>query len=451
MTEKIVRANDFFCGAGGMGLGFKQAGFRLGGAWDFDKYAVESYGNNVSPKVKQADITQMTADEVPFADVWTFGFPCQDISIAGKQAGMIKGETRSGLFYEVMRLLDEVEYKPSVILAENVKAVNKFIPTIEEEYEKAGYRLVSQLYNSKYWGVPQNRERYFLLGIRKDIEKDFIFPEQQTDFIPKLSSVLDSDVDEKYYIDDLKAAKIIEQAMNRIELKNVHPCITPDRVDKRQNGRRAKDNEEEMYTLTAQDLHGVIQASYSPEGVGTYNPKKPDGTQTYQQDRIYDVKGVSPTVSAELGGRMNILEQPKIEVIGMLDMKGHDLIRRVYDPEGLAPTLNTCQGGNLQPKILETCKLTDQGSNFQGFTETSGTLLARDYKGFGNQEMDAIIENRYRVRKLTPREYARLQGFPESYKQVVSNSQFYKQMGNAVTVNVSHAIAETIKEFLLSE
>ena len=105
LKENVVSVNDFFCGAGGMSLGFKNAGFRLSGAWDFDKWAVESYFENISPKVKQMDITQMNGDEVPYADVWTFGFPCQDISIAGKQAGMVKGKTRSGLFYEVMRLL----------------------------------------------------------------------------------------------------------------------------------------------------------------------------------------------------------------------------------------------------------------------------------------------------------------------------------------------------------
>jgi DNA (cytosine-5)-methyltransferase 1 len=95
-------------------------------------------------------------------------------------------------------------------------------------------------------------------------------------------------------------------------------------------------------------------------------------------------------------------------MIGLLDMKANETVRRVYDPEGLALTLTTSEGGHRQPKILE----------------------------------------QFRVRKLTPREYARLQGFPDTYEQIVSNSQFYKQMGNAVTVNVSHAIAKAIGEQL---
>jgi DNA (cytosine-5)-methyltransferase 1 len=212
-----MKVNSFFCGAGGMDLGFIQAGFDVVGAWDFDKYAVESYAHNIGMNVDRMSVTDMKGSDVPKVNGWLFGFPCQDISIAGKQKGMIKGETRSGLFYEIMRLLGEVKDKPEWILAENVKAVNKFIPTIEEEYDKAGYVLVSpQLYNTKYWFLPQNRERFFLLGLRKDLAKTFVFPEQQTEFIPKLSSVLESDVDEKYYIDDVKTTKIIEQAMERI-------------------------------------------------------------------------------------------------------------------------------------------------------------------------------------------------------------------------------------------
>lgn len=337
MKENVVSVNDFFCGAGGMGLGFKYAGFRLAGAWDFDKYAVKSYRHNVSPKVKQADITQMTWDEVPYADVWTFGFPCQDISVAGKRAGMVKGKTRSGLFYEVMRLFEETktynpDRLPKVILAENVKAVKKYLPEIEKEYKARGYRMYATLYNSKYWGVPQNRERYFMIGVHESIEEEFVFPEQQTDFIPKLSSVLEDEVDEKYYIDDEKAKKVIEQAKRRVDLNGIHACI---------------------------------------------------------------------------------------DVIGMLDMKGQDNIRRVYNPEGISPTLTTSEGGHRQPKIIVI------------------------------QPRSALHD--FRVRKLTPREYARLQGFPDSYKQIVSNTQFYKQMGNAVTLTVAQAIAERIKEFLLNK
>ena len=340
----MLKVNDFFCGAGGMGLGFKQAGFQLAGAWDFDKYAVKSYSSNVSSRVKQADITRMSWDEIPYADVWTFGFPCQDISIAGKKNGMIKGKTRSGLFYEIMRLLEETEknnrdHLPSIILAENVKAVKTYLPVIEKEYEARGYKMYAILYNSKYWGLPQQRDRFFVLGVHKSIGEEFYFKEQQTDFIPKLSSILEENVDDKYYIPKDKAKAIIEQAMKRVDLIGTHACLTPNRVDKRQNGRRAKSNEEEMFTLTAQDRHGVIIVVDNPDN------KK--------QNNIID--------------------------------------------------------------IYNTKEITDC----------------------------------FDVRLLTTREYARLQGFPDEYQQVVSDSQFFKQMGNAVSVPVAKGIAETINNWLV--
>ncbi len=281
--------NDFFCGCGGMGLGFKQAGFTIAGAWDCDKYAAETYRANVGDHVKLADITQLTIADIPKADVWAFGFPCQDLSYAGKQGGMemecggcgaiwkmnlqnrscpecqsenFRAANRSGLFFEMMRLLDEAgksEKRPLILLAENVKALKPYLPVIKEEYAKRGYRAYATLLNSKFWGVPQNRERYFVVGICGRISEEFLFPVEQHEHIPKLSSVLETDADEKFYIPDAKAKAIIEQALEKLEILNgCRATITPGRAAKRQNGRRAKDEEEAMFTLTAQDVHGVI-------------------------------------------------------------------------------------------------------------------------------------------------------------------------------------------------
>lgn len=211
MKEKPLKVNDFFCGAGGMGLGFKQAGFRLAGAWDFDKYAAESYGNNVSPKVKQVDITEMKGIEVPYAEVWTFGFPCQDVSTAGYRKGMIKGETRSGLFYEIMRLLDETEKNnlPKILLAENLKGVEDSLSVIEEEFQHRGYKIKYKLFNSKDWGVPQKRKRYFIIGIHSSIQNEFNFPEVNEQPITLLSDILEKEVEDKYYISEERSQNAI--------------------------------------------------------------------------------------------------------------------------------------------------------------------------------------------------------------------------------------------------
>ena len=167
------------------------------------------------------------------------------------------------MFFEIMRLLDETEAEqpenmPSVLMAENVKGLKPYIPALEQEFKKRGYTAHVQLFNSKYWGVPQNRERYYIVGTR-DKAATFQFPQEQHEAAPKLSSVLDTQVDEKYYIDDAKAQTIIRQALEKLEtLGKVHATLTPGRENKRQNGPRSKPEEEEMFTLTAQDIHDVI-------------------------------------------------------------------------------------------------------------------------------------------------------------------------------------------------
>ena len=123
----------------------------------------------------------------------------------------------------------------------------------------AGYTAHIEMFNSKYWNVPQNRDRYAVVGTRNKKNLSFTFPKEQHEFVPKLSDYLEKDVPEKYYLPDEKAQTIIAQAMEKLEkMGKCHACITPDRINKRQNGPRAKAEDEPMFTLTAQDLHGVI-------------------------------------------------------------------------------------------------------------------------------------------------------------------------------------------------
>ena len=273
----MYTVNDFFCGCGGLGLGLQQAGFKILKAWDFDKFAVQTYRENIGDHVEQADIKELHIEDVPKATAWAFGFPCQDLSVAGKQAGIklectdcgevwevdykhytgenacpkcgggnYRAATRSGMFFEIMRLLQEAGEKepdklPKILIAENVKALGPYLPVLAAEYGRAGYKSYYQLFNSKWWGVPQNRERYIVVGIRDTMEGAYRYPVEQHEWIPKLSSVLEKDVPESFYIDDDKAQKIIDQALHRLaKMGNVHATITPDREVKRQNGRRAK-------------------------------------------------------------------------------------------------------------------------------------------------------------------------------------------------------------------
>lgn len=148
---------------------------------------------------------------------------------------------------------------PAVIIAENVRGLRPYLPVLRLEYERHGYTAHIEMFNSKYWNVPQNRDRYAVVGTRNKKNLSFTFPKEQHEFVPKLSDYLEKDVPEKYYLPDEKAQTIIAQAMEKLEkMGKCHACITPDRINKRQNGPRAKAEDEPMFTLTAQDLHGVI-------------------------------------------------------------------------------------------------------------------------------------------------------------------------------------------------
>lgn len=385
----MYTVNDFFCGCGGLGLGLRQAGFKILKAWDFDKYAVQTYRENISDHVEQADIRELCIEDIPKADAWAFGFPCQDISVDGKQGGIklectdcgevwkvdykhytgkntcpkcggrnYKAATRSGMFFKIMRLLQEAGEKepdklPKILIAENVKALGPYLPVLAAEYGRAGYKSYYQLFNSKWWGVPQNRERYIVIGIRDTMEGAYRYPAEQHEWIPKLSSVLEKDVPESFYIDDDKAQKIIDQV---------------------------------LFTLTAQNLHGVIQRQGKKPKIIMLAHKGSGG----QRGRIHSTEGI-------------------IGAIAATDYNGPKLIlERVCE---IAPTATAVAGVTHHIKIF-------------------------DY-------------SRFRVRKLTPTEYGRLQGFPmDTWRQVVSNSQAYKQFGNAVTVPLAEAIGKSIIEFL---
>ncbi len=175
---------DFFAGIGGFRAGLTQAGFKCIGFCEKDKYAIRSYRAIHNPGEKEwfsDDITTLDASDVPYADGWTAGFPCQDISISGKHQSGISGQ-RSGLFFEIIRLIKgkASENKPKWVCLENVKnllSINGGRDYTEVLYQlsEAGYDCEWQLINSKSY-VPQNRERVFIIGHLRDGRTRKVFP-----------------------------------------------------------------------------------------------------------------------------------------------------------------------------------------------------------------------------------------------------------------------------------
>lgn len=197
------------------------------------------------------------------------------------------------------------------------------MPVLRLEYERHGYTAHIEMFNSKYWNVPQNRDRYAVVGTRNKKNLTFTFPKEQHEFVPKLSDYLEKDVPEKYYLPDEKAQTIIAQAMEKLEkMGKCHACITPDRINKRQNGPRAKAEDEPMFTLTAQDLHGVIILE---------DEKEEESTGGSRQPQIINIANTNPS--------------------------GHGMNGSVYFAEGLAPTLTTNKGEGIKVMTIENARL----------------------------------------------------------------------------------------------
>jgi DNA (cytosine-5)-methyltransferase 1 len=324
---------DFFAGVGGFRRGMELAGHECVGFCEFDKFATASYTSmhlltqeqrefldKMPLKQRQKeilkeeyrngewyanDIRRVYAGDIPKADCWCFGFPCQDISVAGKQLGF-QGN-RSSLFFRVMYLIGQLEEenRPTYLFIENVKnllSVNGGwdFARLLIEMERGGYDAEWQVLNSKDFGVPQNRERCFIIGHLRGRGSAEVFPVERADREDSIQIIGHRDgcrrntqvfaqdgitealstcqgggrehhVALPCFIDLChEGSKMTEQArcLKARYYKGASnhagqdsgiaiPVLTPDRAEKRQNGRRFKEDGEPMFTLTGQDRHGI--------------------------------------------------------------------------------------------------------------------------------------------------------------------------------------------------
>ena len=448
---------DFFAGIGGFRRGMELAGHECVGFCEFDKFATASYTSmhllteeqrkaleDIPIKKRQKeilkeeyrngewyanDIRRVYAGDIPKADCWCFGFPCQDISVAGKQAGF-QGN-RSSLFFRVMYLIGQLkeEDKPTYLFIENVKnllSVNGGwdFARLLIEMEQGGYDAEWQVLNSKDFGVPQNRERCFIIGHLRDRGSAEVFPVERADREDSIqiighrdgyrrnTQVFGSDgitealdtgqgggrghhvalpcfIDLSYQETELtNKARCLQARYNKgianhkAEVSGVAiPVLTPDRAEKRQNGRRFKEDGEPMFTLTGQDRHGIaIEVKEATK-------------QGYAECRVgIDSVNFSMPNSKTRRGRVG---------------------------QEVANTLDTSYNQGIFVQVSEEL-----------------TVYAVWYEKY-----QCYIA----IRKLTPRECFRLQGWSDDYFEkaqfVNSDSQLYKQAGNGVTVTVIEAIA----------
>ncbi|HBT95685.1 MAG TPA: DNA (cytosine-5-)-methyltransferase [Coriobacteriia bacterium] len=340
----MYKSIDLFAGIGGIRLGFDQAfGKQIETVFvsEFDEAACKTYAANFetpqtpdgeSPPLIHGDITKIGVEEVPSFDICLAGFPCQAFSIAGKKGGFedsYKGMARGTLFFDVIRLCDVAEKrKPKVIFCENVKGLTmhdkgRTFSIIEGALKELGYVVYSSVLNSKDFGVPQNRERIYIVAFREDIAPaTFSFPKPH------------------------KKQRVIKDIMEK---------STPS----------AK------YWLSERYL----------------------STLRSHKDRHKS--------------------------------KGNGFGYVVRDVEGTAGAI-VCGGMGRERNLIVDERLED----FTPVTNIKGEI------------------NREGIRKMTPREWARLQGYPDDFVLPLADTHLYKQLGNSVSVPVIRAIAEKIKEAL---
>lgn len=289
-TENPLRLIELFAGIGSQTQALTNIGIahKVVAISEIDKYAIQSYEAMHGKANNLGDIRKI--EELPDADLWTYSFPCQDISVAGKGAGIKEG-TRSGLLFEVERLLRVASEKgtlPKYLLLENVK--NLVSKKFKADFDKwldflaeLGYTNYWKVLNAKDYGIPQNRERVFCVSIRGE-HKPFVFPKPK-ELTIRLRDMIDEMVEEKFYLKENTIRSILRSTFNS-----------------RRDSIRPGDGL--ANTLLARDWRG-------PQCV-------------------------------QVG-----------EVVGEKWDKMHDISKRVYEPDGIAPTVHCQQGGNTELKIAE--------------------------------------------------------------------------------------------------
>ncbi|WKF73032.1 DNA (cytosine-5-)-methyltransferase [Lactococcus lactis] len=412
---------DLFAGIGGFRLGLEQAGHECVGFCEIDKFARQSYKaiHNTEGEREYHDITTVSNEEWRTlrgtVELICGGFPCQAFSIAGKRKGFLD-ETRGTLFFEIARAAEQI--KPRTLFLENVRGLlshdkGRTFRTIISTLNELGYDAEWQILNSKNFGVPQNRERVFIIGHLRGERGREVFPITREnsgaiDVVNKESG-MPRETNRVYSSEGLSPTLNTMQGGGR-EPKIAIPVLTPDRAEKRQNGRRFKEDGEPMFTITAQDRHGVIlSGNINPSGNG-------------MNGNVYDSDGLAPTLTTNKGEGPKIVQRPR----GFNKGGEHEV----------APTLssNSWHENNLLKSGIRIRKLTPRECwRLQGFPDQ-----AFDKATFGHV-IPSILKARLVRRTMTQKEWKLYQRITRH--QQMSNSQLYKQAGNSVTVPVIYEIA----------
>lgn len=452
-----MKVLELFGGIGACSKALERLGvdFEIADYVEIDKYAVKSFnaihGTNFEPQ----DVTKWDKDIK--VDLIMHGSPCQDFSVAGKNAGGDKDSgTRSSLMYETLRIVEKL--KPKYVIWENVKNLlskkhkHNFDAYIDAMAE-LGYVSKYQILNAKDYGVPQNRERVFTISCRHDGDSQimgsflaqFNFPEPMP-LEHRLKDILEDSVDERYYLSDEQVSKI--------------------KLSDFSQKRRLVQNSDVSQTILSRDYK-------DPKCVRVGGLYDKDGSR-HQAGSVYDPNGLCATLSTMQGGNQepiivasrgrgeNNEQQLEPNFTGTTNtLTSVQKDNYVAEPRDISKTVRTGGRGSLDRHswdiVTEPIKI--KTANIKGYDEADdGDAIDLQYpdsttrrgrvghgvsKTLMTSDQMAVVTG-YRIRKLTPKECWRLMGFDDAdfnkAAQVNSNTQLYKQAGNSIVVNVLEGI-----------
>lgn len=499
----MIKVGSDFSGVGAFDSALIKLGidYKTVYACDWDKYSRQTYIHNYGkPDYYPEDVYDREIPKEPL-DIYMTSPPCQAFSLAGKR----KGETdkRGILFYNSHEFIKK--NKPRYFIFENVKGLlsddggktfQRWIdylggksvngnPVIFPLDNSTPYHVYYQVLNAKHYGIPQNRERVFIVGIRDDVDNDFCFP-KPFPLTKRLKDVLEDDVDEKYFLSDKMLDGLIPKSKDSgfinqdTQASQVHskfkesPTLSAGthgyangyiQINSATKSGYEIATEEDSINFSVPNSEtrrdrvgkGVAQTldTACNQGVmiGAFrgrNPKDPSGRTTgapMEQRLEINQNGTYNTLTS--------VQKDNVVVYGNLKGgkwdKTHEQSRRVYSPEGIGATLHTMSGGGQHPKIAvnDVIQL-NQSKESGGKQPYQHNRVYADYGVMTTLDCDSgrkSVETNFRIRRLTVRECFRLMDFPDTFDfSVVSNSQAYKQAGNSICVGV---LSEIIKKLNL--
>lgn len=434
---------DLFAGIGGFTLGFEAAGFECIGHCEIDRHAQRSY--DAIHGVKEGawfanDITAVRPDDVPPCDCFTAGFPCQDISVSGRGGGL-RG-ARSSLFFEIIRIIQGKRPgdRPQWVVLENVKnllSINRGrdFATVLYSLAESGYDVEYEVLNSKNFGVPQNRERVFVVGHFGGKRSGKIFP------------ILGAD------------SKDIIRLVNGRQGRRVYDPAGIGITLTAQGGGHG--GQTGLYAVSFNRKDGITGRLDTAHALNASNYRGINRNQ--QQNAVFVDATIHPPVVTDTARDMRVCYTTGIIRLGNTNPSGGGMNGNVYSSDGLSPSLTTNKGEGIKVAIPDNSpaySVRVREATKQGYAEAgpgdsinlsvpgSMTRRGRVGKGVANTldtACNQAVLDGCRIRRLTPRECWRLQGVSDEVFEraaaVCSDSQLYKQAGNGVTVNVVFEIA----------